>query len=113
LSTLTGAVGSVAGGMTMNLMSGLPPGGTFPAVYHNSAVYFGNALQSVAFIMPVEAIITCLTLALTVKMTLWGFHVARWVANFVRGIPTSNYNGYMLPDESPRSAASDARGRFD
>jgi len=75
-----------------SIVNQLPEGGNFPAVFHESALYFGNSLQSVAFFLPLDALVYCLTLSLNVFFALWSFHVIRVVVNFVRGLSTERFS---------------------
>lgn len=83
-----------------SLISRMPDGGTLPDGVHEAAIYFGNTLAKVNFILPVDVLIACLAVILSLKITLFGFHVALWIANFIRGIATAPYDGTMLPDNS-------------
>jgi len=76
----------------LGIFMALPSGGHFPPVTHSAAVYFGNALQSVAFMLPVDVMVWCLTFSLNVFMGLWAFHTVRSIVYFVRGINSERYN---------------------
>lgn len=95
-AAITGNIGQVAQDagweMVSKLFDFMPDGGGFPAIFHEAAIYFGNCLQSVAFMVPVEALVQCLTISMSVLFTLAAFHIVRIVVNFVRGIPTDPYN---------------------
>jgi len=98
-NTVGAASGIVTGGLVL-LLNRLPPGGNFPDQVHEAALYFGNALSFVNFILPVDALVWCISLVLLVKMTLWAFHIGRVVLNFLRGIPTNSYQ-WETPGGSP------------
>jgi len=73
----------------------LPDGGLLPPAFHASAVYFGNALQTVSWLVPTEALIYCLSTIFTIKITLWIFHISRVAISFVRGVPVDRFNFYI------------------
>jgi len=87
------------------LVSSLPDGGQLPQGVHDGAIYFGNALSKLNFIMPVDILISCLVIILTLKITLFGFHIFMWVINWFRGVATAPYDGGMLPDEGYATVA--------
>jgi len=93
ISQALNAVITLAGQMYLNMFGFLPDGGTLPSWVHSSAVYFGNALQGVAFALPVVALFQCIMLALTVSMTLFTYYIVKKMINFVRGISTERFNG--------------------
>lgn len=97
----TGLVSTLVYNVFATLISYLPDGGNLPQGVHTAAIYFGNALSKVSFIVPTDTLMTCLIIILTLKVSLWAFHVFRMFINWVRGIPTGRYDGYMLPDEGP------------
>jgi len=120
ISAVTSGVGSILGvvgtggfsivyNMFLGLFSLLPDGGALPAEVHAGAIYFGNTLQKVGFLVPVEAMVSCLIIILTAKMATWAFHVIRVIFNFVRGVGTERFDG----DISPFKAAAPARALFD
>jgi len=69
----------------------LPDGGTLPDVFHTSAQYFGNTLMTVNFILPVDTLIYCMSLVLSVKLALFGFHIIRVIVSFTRGVGVDRY----------------------
>lgn len=75
----------------------LPDGGQLPDGVHQAAIYFGNTLAKVNFIVPVDVLVSCLVIILSLKITLFGFHIVMWILNFIRGIATPRYDGYMTP----------------
>lgn len=91
LSSIGGFLGSSAATVWTGILFFLPDGGTFPAVFHTSSQYMGNSLATVNFILPVDVLVYCMTLVLSVKIALWSFHVVRVVAGFVRGIPVDRF----------------------
>lgn len=91
-SNLPNTINDVFGNAVLAAVKGLPDGGTFPPQFHEAAIYFGNSLQSVAFFLPVDAMVYCLMLSLNILMALWSFHVVRVGFNFLRGIGTERYS---------------------
>lgn len=73
----------------------LPDGGGLPDGVHEGAIYFGNTLAKVNFILPVDVLVSCLVIILSLKITLFGFHIIMWVLNFIRGIATPRFDGNM------------------
>jgi len=98
LQSVTGLLGSAAGLAWANILAFLPDGGLLPQEYHNAAIYFGNSLQKVSFIVPVDTLINCLTLIVAVKMSLWSFHILRVMISFVRGVPVERFSWNTVPD---------------
>jgi len=98
-------VESAIGAAFSSIFYFLPDGGNFPPQFHEAAVYMGNGLQSVAFLLPVEQMVYCLILALNVLAALWGFHVIRAAVNFVRGIQTDRMD-FKVSDYSSSSHSS-------
>jgi len=79
------------------IFSFLPQGGTLPQVFHDAALYFGNMLATVNWILPVDALIYCLTFILWVKIVLWAFHIVRFFYGLVRGVSFSPFDSYSPP----------------
>jgi len=75
----------------IDVFSYLPLGGTLPSVFHSAAQYFANTLASVDFILPVSTVLFCMSIILSVKLSLWGLNFLRLLVNFVRGIPQDRY----------------------
>jgi len=88
---LTDWLQGLLGGIFTQLITALPQGGNFPPEFHTAAIYFGNSLQSVAFMLPVDALVYCLVFSFGTLFILFSFHVMRSVLNFVRGINTERY----------------------
>jgi len=76
---------SVASGVWQGIAFFLPDGGTFPDPVHDAAVYFGDALQQVAFILPVDDLITVIALAFSIKIALTVYFLGVGLAKFIRG----------------------------
>jgi len=91
--------GNITGKAVSMILGMLPPGGGLPPEMHTAALYFGNALQSVGWFLPVSDLVNCMLIVLSVKMMLWSLHILELVINFVRGIPTAKFEGSSgLPD---------------
>jgi len=106
-NTLTGWLGTAYISIITGVINLFPQGGTFPSSFHSSASYFGNALASVNFIVPVGTLMTCITLVLGVKLALYSLHFMYMLVNFVRGVPTSPMSGGVssgLGDFDPSSS---------
>jgi len=86
---------SLAGGALTEflvvLLQVFPNGGSLPTVFHTSAVFLGNSLSSVDFMIPVSTLMTCIFIVLSVKLSLWFFHLLRMGVHFIRGIGSPNY----------------------
>jgi len=107
---LRAATGVVTGGLVL-ILNRLPPGGGFPTQVHDAALYFGHALAYVNFILPVDALVWCISIVLLVKMTLWAFHIAMVVLNFLRGVPTAPYR-WEAPGTDPYVSGAAQSARF-
>jgi len=110
LSIVGSFVGNLLGGaasvtadvlqsVLMGVLSGLPDGGGLPLAVHTAAIDFGNSLTKVNFILPVDTLMTCLVVIITLKMGLFGFHWTWLTINWVRGIPTGVFSSNWLPDD--------------
>lgn len=108
-SAIGNVLGSVAAHTVINLLYFFPDGGTMPTAFHDAAIYFGNALQTVAWLVPIPTLIYCMTFAFGVKLTLWSFHVVRVIVNFVRGVPTEPFD--MPSEYAPTVTLIDSSGR--
>jgi len=64
-NTLTGWLGTAYITIITGVINAFPLGGVFPTSFHAAAQYFGNALASVNFVVPVGALMTCITLVLS------------------------------------------------
>jgi len=102
ISTVTGfVVSNISELVTFfltQIINILPDGGGLPQGVHDGAIYFGNALSKLNFMLPVDTLVSCLVIIITLKITLYGFHIAIWVLNWFRGISTARFDGGMLPD---------------
>lgn len=90
------AVANKGYGVILDLFRKLPDGGGLPQGVHDGAIYFGNALGKINFMVPTDILVSCLVLILTLKITLWGFHIGVWIYNSLRGIATGRYDGRMV-----------------
>lgn len=72
----------------------MPDGGGLPSQIHDAAIFFGNTLSSVSWMLPVSALIQCLSLIIAVKLLLWTFYLSKSVLAFVRGIPVEKYSWF-------------------
>lgn len=100
--------------MLVALFSSLPDGGALPSQMHDAAIYFGNALVKLNFMLPVDVLISCLVIILSLKMSLFGFHIAKWILGFIRGVYVPRFDGYMnVGGETAYSASREARAHFD
>lgn len=95
LSSATGWLGSSAAVVWAQIFYFLPDGGNLPPAMHAAAIYFGNALQTVSFVLPVASLIDCLAIIFTIKLALWIFHISRVIISFVRGVPVDRFNFYI------------------
>jgi len=88
---VAGAASGVVTGGLIFIINRMPPGGGFPVQVHDAATYFGHTLAYVNFILPVDALVWCLSIVFLVKMILWAFHIALVIVNFLRGVPTQPF----------------------
>lgn len=107
LGSLVGIPGwtpaQIISGTIESLIRRLPDGGNFPQGVHDAAIYFGNRLNLIDFILPVDVLLGCMLLIFSTKFILWAFHIVKWITNFVRGVPTERFDGGMLPEDGPGS----------
>lgn len=75
----------------------LPDGGRLPDGVHEAAIYFGNTLGKVNFILPVDVLVSCLVIIISLKITMFGFHVLMWIYSLIRGFSISKFDGAMVP----------------
>jgi len=87
-SNVANVIGTGAGQLFINVFGFLPDGGALPERVHIAAVYFGNALRSVNFMLPVVELINLMVITLMVVMTAFSYYVVKKIVNFVRGIQT-------------------------
>jgi len=85
VTTIPDIFSSVAFGVWSSIAYFLPDGGTFPVAVHDSAQYFGNALSQVAFVLPVQDLITVIALAFSIKIALIVYFLGVSLAKFIRG----------------------------
>jgi len=85
-------------GLLVNIFQRLPDGGGLPTGVHEGAIYFGNTLAKLNFMLPVDVLMSCLIIIFSLKILLFGFHLVMFVVNLIRGIPTSRFDGTTLPD---------------
>lgn len=90
-------------GATMNevitfAVQKLPDGGRLPDGVHEAAIYFGNTLGKVNFILPVDVLVSCLVIILSLKITMFGFHILMWIYSLLRGFSMPKFDGGILPD---------------
>jgi len=103
-TALTGTTDTLSA-MLLSLIGLLPNGGALPQGVHDAAIYFGNSLGKVDFILPVDVMVSCLMVAVSLKLILYGFHLTMWVVNLIRGVATQRFDGGMLPDEGYATVA--------
>lgn len=100
LNNATNSLGGWLGGAIANILTGvinlLPLGGTLPTNIHTAAISLGNDLASVNPFVPVDVLIYCLALVITVKMALWALHFVTATVYFVRGVPIQRYETWRL-----------------
>ena len=92
LSSLPSYLLSNVSKLFYGLFDYLPDGGGFPSAFHDAALYFGDALATINFILPVSTLIYCISFILTVKFAIWAFHLIRVVFSAVRGISVDRPN---------------------
>jgi len=107
-------VGAFAIGSTINevitfAVQKLPDGGHLPDGVHEAAIYFGNTLGKVNFILPVDVLVSCLVIILSLKITMFGFHILMWIYSLLRGFSMPKFDGGMTIDYGSGAKQS---GRF-
>lgn len=99
-------VGAFSIGSTINevitfAVQKLPDGGRLPDGVHEAAIYFGNTLGKVNFILPVDVLVSCLVIILSLKITMFGFHILMWIYSLIRGFAIPRFDGGILPEHQP------------
>jgi len=79
------SIGSTINEIITFAVQKLPDGGRLPDGVHEAAIYFGNDLGKVNFIVPVDVLVSCLVIIISLKITMYGFHVVMWIYSLVRG----------------------------
>jgi len=78
--------------LLLGIFNYLPDGGGFPDSFHSAFAYFGNALATIDFILPVSTLIYCIGFILAVKIALWSLHIIRTLISFIRGVSPERPN---------------------
>jgi len=114
IGALIGGIGSILGSAIVGVFggesavttilgfvaSGLPDGGGLPNGVHQAALFFGATLSKVNFILPVDVLMSCLVIIMSLKITLYAVHIGLTIVRFIRGIPSPAMFGWGPPGGS-------------
>lgn len=74
-----------------SLINLLPEGGTLPEPVHIGAIYFGHALASVDFLLPVRTLVMILQISYSILCTLLVLHLGWKIMTFFRGTNSNKF----------------------
>lgn len=74
------------------LISFFPAGSGFPASFHTATTALGGYLHILDPLVPINTMLTCLTLIFTVEIALFGFRTLKWVLSYIPFIGGSSGN---------------------
>lgn len=74
-----------------SLINLLPAGGTLPDPVHQGAIYFGQSLAAVDFMLPVRTLVMILQISYSILCTLLVLHLGWKIMSFFRGTNSEKF----------------------